>query len=218
MNPRILLKDIGIVVVASFNKEICNPLWLYKHNILSIDDIQSIDNNSTIVSKELVQFRTPIYELICDDSRLQIRSKDVSMSNKLSGIVKSIIACNSARVNAIGINSMLRVAFKNEVDFLRFNHHIAPLDGLNPLSPNALLANITVSDWSEQMGEGVAKKTFEIQRLPNFQDHIPSIQISMNAHYDIMNEGNIADILENAAKVHSDFFCNAHLLFESINE
>lgn len=218
MRPRPLLKDIGIVVVASFNKETCNPLWLYKHNILTIEDIQSIDNNSIIVSKDLVQFKTPVYELICDDSRLQIRSKDVSLSNKLSVIVKSIIDCNSAKVNAIGINSMLRVAFKDEVDFLRFNHHIAPLDGLNPLSPNALLANITVSDWSEQEGEGVARKTFDIQRLPSFQDHIPSIQISMNAHYDVMNEVTIVDILKNAAKVHSDFFGNAQLLFESINE
>lgn len=218
MKPRTLLKDIGIVVVASFNKETCNPIWLYKHNILSIEDIQSINNNSIVVSKDLVQFKTPSYELLCDNSRLQIRSKDVSLSNRLSFIAKSIIECNSVKPTAIGINSMLRVAFMNEVDFLRFNHHIAPLDGLNPLSPNALLADITVSDWSEKEGEGVAKKTFNIQRVSNFQQHEPAIQISLNAHYDIPSVDIVEETLKNAARVHSDFFNNAQLLFESINE
>lgn len=217
MKIRELLKEISIVVLGSINKEECNPLWLAKHNVISVDEVNLIDNSSMVVSNDLVQFRTSRYEVICDGERLQIRSKDVSLSNKLSCVVKGIIDCCGCKVSAIGINAILRVSFLSDVDFLRFNHHVAPLDGLDPLSPNALLSNITVSDWSEKEEDGVPKKTFNIQRIQNFEENKPAVQISMNAHYPLKTEGSIVNLtLDNTANVQSLFFINAKKLFDSI--
>ena len=217
MKTRILIKEISIVVLGSIDKEQCNPLWLAKHNVISEDEMRSIDNNSLVISKDLVQFRTRQLEVLCDGKRLQIRSKDISLSNKLSCIVKGIIDCCGCKVSAIGINAMQRVSFLNDADFLHFNHHIAPLDGLDPLSPNALLSNITVSDWSEKEGDGVPKKTYNIQRIQNFENNSPAVQISMNAHYSMGTDSfTVNNTLDNAANVQSMFFMNTQKLLDSI--
>lgn len=217
MKIRELLREISIVVLGSIDKEQCNPLWLAKHNVISEEEVRSIDNNSLVVSKDLVQFRTRQLEVLCDGERLQIRSKDVSLSNILSGVVKGIIDCCGGKVNAIGINAMLRVSFLKDSDFLLFNHHIAPLDGLYPLSPNALLSNITVSDWSEKEGNGVPKKTFNIQRIPSFDKNCAAVQISMNAHFAIESGSSaVVCTLDDAARIQSEFFKNAQQFLESL--
>ena len=217
MKTRTLVQEISIVVVGAINKEQCNPLWLVKHNVISEDDVRSIDNNSLVISKDLVKFRTQQLEVLCDGERLQLRSKDISLSNKLSCVVKGILDCCGCKASAIGINAMMRISFLNDTDFLRFNHHIAPLDGLSPLSPNALLSNITVSDWSEKEGNGTPKKTFNIQRIRNFENNNAAVQISMNAHYTIETDSLAVDnTLANAANVQSLFFMNAQKLLDSI--
>lgn len=217
MKTKALLKDIGIVVVSDINRETCQPIWMFKHNLLSLDEVQQINDKDTIVSKDLVRFSFGKIELICDNSRLQVRSRDISLSNRLSILVENILKCNNAEVKAIGINSLFRFAILNESDLLIFNHRIAPLNGLSPLTNNGLLSNITVVDWSEQKGNGIPQKSFNIQRVQSWDEKMPAIQISMNAHFTINEEkAYILKSLRDAAAIHSEFFLNSQKLIDNI--
>lgn len=217
MNAKVIYRDISIVIVSKINKETCNPIWMLKHGIITIDELESIDNKNLVISNEHVQFQTSLYELTCTDEKLQIRSKDITKSSRLSDIVLKIVACNNSKVNAIGINASSRFAFPIEPDFLKFCHHVAPLNGLAPLSDNALLLDMTVVDWSGPQGPDTPNKIYNIQRVQNLNNNVPVVQISMNYHHpQIENEEILNRYLLESPQVHNEFFTNTTGLIASI--
>lgn len=217
MNTKVIYRDISIVLVSKINKETCNPIWMLKHGIITLEELQSIDNDKLIISKEHVQFQTSLFELTCTDEKLVIRSKDITLSNRLSDIALKIVACNNTKVNAIGINASSRFAFPYEPDFLKFCHHVAPLDGLAPLSDNALLLDMTVVDWSAPHSLNTPNKIYNIKRVQNLNNNVPVVQISMNYHHpQIDGDEMLESYLLSSPHVHNEFFTNSKGLIISI--
>lgn len=211
-----IYKDIGVVVVAQMNRDFCNPISLYKHQILSLDELQDVHNRRLVIDSEVVQFTFKELELTCLKDRLQIRSKDVSATTRISDIIRNILMCSPAEVKAIGINAISRYAFFNEPDFMRFCHHISPMDAFSPLSDNALFTGLSFRDWSEAPRPDAPVKLFNIQRVSNMGKQ-PVVQIGLNSHLEIKGGKDcVEEYLSKANMIHMSFFEDANKLMASI--
>ena len=214
MNVKVLNRYISIVVVAKIDKKICSPFWLHKNNLISDSEMKSITDDGVSISDNYVRFKTSTFDFLCDPSRLQVQTSDITLSSRIVSLVGDIMSCSKSRVNAIGINAMIQFSFSNGGDFLKFCHHCAPLDGLSPLSDNAVLLDLTLLDWSKEQKPGGIQSIYNIKRLSDMPQNVPMAQISVNNHQPIEdNVELIKVILEEAEEYHLVFFekCEAFI-------
>lgn len=214
MYVKVLNRSISIVVVANIDKKICSPFWLHKNNLISDNEMKFITDDSVSISDSYVTFKTSTFDFLCDPVRMQIQTPDITLSSRIISLVRDILRCSQPRVNAIGVNAMMQISFSNGVDFLKFCHHCAPMNGLSPLSANAIFLDLTLLDWSNEPKQGDMQTFYNLKRILTDSNNAPMAQISVNhhqpvnAHIDVINY-----ILERGENLHMGFFdkCDAFI-------
>lgn len=219
MVVKVLNRNISIVVVASnIDKKTCSPFWLHKNGLISNEEMQSIKEDGVNIDGNVVSFSTSTFDFLCDPFRLQIQSSDITQSSRLVSLVRDVLRCAQPRINAIGINAMMQFSFSNSLEFLKFCHHCAPLDGLSPLSDNAILLDLTLMDWSKEQKAGDLQTIYNIKRLSDSPEKTQMAQISVNNHQPI--DGNMItlnSILRMAEELHFGFFERSDSFIKGIN-
>lgn len=216
MQFRPLYKDISIVSVGNVSRDVCNPLNLCKHSIITLDEINSIDDKEMRVGDDRVSFKTNTFELLCDSNRLQIRTEDITRSDQLSNITLSVLRLSEATPKAIGINASFRFSL-DEVAFLRFCNRCFPLATFSPMADNALLLDLTFMDWNHQPDDGQPNAVYNINRRPDTLNNQKVVQISVNNHLAIRDGMNTATYyLSETSNIHSQFFAKCQQFIKGI--
>ena len=216
MRYRQIYKDISIVTIGCDNRDICNPLNLYKHKVVSHDEIESINDKELRIGADVVSFRTNSFELYCDSSRMQIRTGDCSRSDQISDITLNILRLSEKIPSAIGINATFRFSL-DEPSFLRFCNRCAPMAAFSPLADNALMFDLSFFDWNHPMNNGQPQANFNIKRLPDEIGNQRVIQIATNNHLNVIDGMNaVLCYLAETPKLHSQFFDNCQQFIRDI--
>ena len=204
-------RDISIVSVAEVNKEFCSPFWLYDNKIISDDEMKTIVGQKVKIGERWVSFESKYFDLICDQQRLQVRSDNVEMSNRLAELTGDIVRSSMSAVNAVGINATYRIGFNTPVDFLRFCHHCVKTDGFTPLTPNGIMLDLTFRDWSEQETPETPVHLYNIKAINGENNQEKLLQITLNCHLQTDGDANkVGNYIKNSLQIHRLFFerCN----------
>lgn len=216
MNIRPIYKDISIVSVVSINRDVCNPLNLFKHKFISQDEIESINDKDMRVGSDLVSFRTGVFELYCDEGRMQVRSEDTTRSEQLSDLSLNILRLSETTPRAIGINATFRFVL-DEISFLQFINRCTPMAAFTPMAENALMANLSFLDWNHSDSDDQPMSIFNINRLPDIANNQKVIQITVNNHLDMKDGMNsVMCYLAKTGNFHSEFFVKCLQFLNSI--
>lgn len=216
MRYRQIYKDISIVTIGKINRDICNPLNLYKHKVISQEEMESINDKELRIGADVVSFRTGSFELYCDPSRMQVRTADCSRSDQISDITLNILRLSETVPSAIGINATFRFGL-DEPSFLRFCDRCAPMTAFSPMADNALMFDLSFFDWNHPENNGQPQANFNIKRLPDEIGNQKVIQISTNNHLNITDGMNaVMSYLAETQKLHSQFFDNCQQFISGI--
>lgn len=206
MNFRPIYKDISIVSVANINRDVCNPINLFKHNFINREDIESINDKEMRVGADIVSFKTKAFELYCDGSRMQVRSEDTTRSEQLSDLMLNILRLSETTPKAIGVNATFRFVM-DEISFLQFINRCTPMAAFTPMADNALMANLSFIDWNHPDNDGQPMAVFNINRLPDIATNQKVIQITINNHLEMKDGMNtVMYYLAETGNLHSKFF------------
>lgn len=216
MNIRPLNKDVSIVVISNFDKDICSPLTLYKRNLISEREFKSIDESSVVVTSDMVSFKNSDFDLTLSERRLQIKTDRIDKSDRIAVLMCNIIRTNSCKITAIGINASSRIGFFCNFDIDRFCSVISPNDALRPLVGKSCLTNINLREGADPMRPGKPEKNYTISRSPYFKNRLPSLNISLNCHMTVEDDLDIEEYIMQSTMVQSDFFHNVLALIKSI--
>lgn len=216
MKFRPIYMDISIVTVANITRDFCNPLYLFKHNVIKNDDIESINDKDICISQDVVSFKTRNFDLYCNSVRMQVRSENVSLSSILSDITLNIIRLSQSAPKAVGINATFRFA-TDEPSFRKFCHRCLPNDAFGPMADNALMLDLSFLDRNHALGNGEPDVVYNIKRLPDISKEEKAVQISVNNHCPINNGiEEVAKCLMESAKMHEIFFKKCQEFIKSI--
>ncbi len=216
MNYKQIYKDISVVIVGDVNRDVCNPLNLYKHKVITQEEIASINDGDMHVGKDVVSFRAKTFELYCDSNRMQIRTEDSTRSEQIGDITLNILRLAQSKTNAIGINATFRFCLDN-LSFLKFSHRCSPSDSFIPMADNAILLDYTFIDWNHPMDNGEPAAVYNIKRLQDSINNQKVIQISVNNHKEIMGDFNLTTkYLSETGAYHSIFFEKCHNYLKNI--
>ena len=216
MRYREIYKDISIVVVASVNRNLCNPLNLFKHKVISQAEINSINDKDMRVGADIVSFRADAFELYCDPHRMQVRSEDCTRSDQLSDVTLNILRLSETTPSALGINATFRFGL-DEPNYLQFCNKCAPMTAFSPMADNAVLLDLSFFDWNHPENDGQPTAVYNIKRLSDGLGNQKIIQISVNNHL-IINDGmnTVMHYLTETAKLHAQFFEKSKQFISSI--
>lgn len=205
MTNRQLYRDISIVLLAKIDADICNPLNLFKNNIINNEELASIDEKMRVNSQN-VSFKTSEFELLCDGNRLQLRSENSMMSGRLGEILSNLIRIDNLNVDAIGINATSQVFFDAQ-DYRKLCRHIYPDNAFLPMAGDAMLLDLSFVDWNNPGNELSPRSIYRITRLPNNAEGLGVLQISVNNHLAIKGNKDLsAQYLSQANALHAGFF------------
>lgn len=207
MKYRQIYRDINIVTVGKLNCDTCNPLNLFKHKVISQEEINSINDKNMRVSSDVVSFKTSSFELYCDSQKMQIRTGDCSRSDQLSDVTLNILRLSETTPTAIGINATFRFGL-DEVSFLRFCDKCSPMTAFTPMAENALMFDLSFFDWNHPAeDEKQPQEVYNIKRLSDDIGNQKVVQISVNNHLIIKNGMKmVIDYLSETSKLQSQFF------------
>ncbi len=206
MNFIPIYKDISIVSVVSINRDVCNPINLFKHRFISQDEIESINDKDMRVGSDLVSFRTKAFELYCDGGRMQVRSEDTTRSEQLSDLSLNILRLSETTPKAIGINATFRFSLDTKA-FFDFINRCTPMAAFMPMAENALMANLSFIDWNHNVNDGQPMTVYNINRLPDLTPDQKAIQITVNNHIEMKDGMNsVMYYLAETGNLHSEFF------------
>ena len=206
MRYRPIYKDISIVTVGKVNRDICNPLNLYKHRVISQEELGAINDKDMRVGMDIVSFKTSAFELYCDERRMQVRSEDCSRSDQLSDVTLNILRLSETTPTAIGINATFRFML-DEPSFLMFCNKCSPMAAFEPMADNALLVDLTFLDWNHNVNDGNPMSVYNIKRLPDEVNNQKVIQMSVNNHLEMRDGMNtVMYYLAETTNFHSHFF------------
>jgi len=210
MQYRQLYREISIVVVADMNPEQCNPLLLMKKQVISEGELKKVMGEMR-VSNDVASFKIDgAFEVYCDRKRVQVRTEDVTLSDRLCDFLISLLAVSEAKVNAIGINGTFRFGL-TDIDYLRFSHRCSPNDAFGPLVDNAHLLDMTIADWNHADDGETPQTIYNINRHPNAPNGHPVIQIAVNNHLQINQDKELSTrYLRKSSSLHTTFFEKCH--------
>jgi len=216
MKYRQLYRDISIVVVADMNPEQCNPLYLQKMQVISEAELKNVKGELR-VSSDVASFKIErAFEVYCDRKRLQVRTEDLTLSDRLCDFLISLLVVSNAKVNAIGINGTLRFNL-TDIDYLRFSHRCSPNNAYGPLVDNAMLLDMTIADWNHVENGETPQTIYNITRHPNAANGQPVVQIAVNNHLQINQDKDLSSrYLRQSSMLHTTFFDKCHQFLVSI--
>jgi len=204
MQYKPIYRDISIVVVGDVSRDVCNPLYLFKHKVISQEELSSINDKDMRVGIDIVSFKTSAFELYCDSGRLQIRAEDSSRSDQLSDIVLNILRLSEITPKAIGINATFRFCM-DESSYLKFCDKCSPIAAFTPMTDNALLVDLTFLDWERKRDDG-SMTVYNIKRFPDDINNQRVIQMSVNNHLVIRDLDMVIRYLGETTNLHLLFF------------
>lgn len=216
MQYRQLYREISIVVVAKISPEQCNPLFLQKKQVISEAEVMKVRGGMR-VSSDMASFKIEDgFEVYCDKERVQVRTEDVTLSDRLCDFLTSLIVILDIKVNAIGINGIFRFGLI-DVDLLRFSHRCCPNNAFGPLVDNAMLLDMTIADWNHTENGVTPQTVYNISRQPNDVNGLSVVQIAVNNHLQIkQNKGLAAQYLRQSSNLHTAFFEKCHEFIRSV--
>ena len=217
MQYKQLYRDISIVVVADTNPEKCNPLFLQNKQVISTTELMKV-KDALRVSSDISSFSIEDgFEVYCDKKRIQVRTENITLSDRLCDFLIGFLAIVDAKVNAIGINGTFRFGL-NDIDYLRFSHRCSPNDAFGPLVDNALLLDLNIADWNHADDGVTPQAIYNINRQPHAVNGLSVIQISVNNHLQMIHDKDLsAYYLKRSSSLHGAFFEKCHNFINSIS-
>lgn len=206
MRYREIYRDISIVTVGNVSRDVCNPLNLFKHKVISKEELVSINDKDMRIGADICSFRTNTFELYCDQRRMQVRSEDFTRSDQLSDMTLNVLRLSETTPAAIGINASFRFGVDN-ASFLRFCDKCAPLAAFSPMADNAIMFDLSFFDWNSRESDRHPSVVYNIKRLEDGIGGQKVIQIIVNNHL-VMEDGmnSVMTYLAETSKLHSCFF------------
>lgn len=223
-------QNIGIVVVGNFDPTKLTPKWLYELGIITTEEWNSQDR-SLIVSNPITKFKFGEIEFLSQQNRIQLISKDISLSNHIVNMTMRIIE-NYEQTNyrAVGINAGLIFTFVNSEDSFRFGQHLGQLQAMNTFFGDARLRSVTFENNQQPTAETPKtsiliqseeeteerNKTSNNPQIEAEKETVPICSMQINNHFVVESKNQALQVVSRAEALHNEFKEKAVTFFRSI--
>lgn len=221
--------EISIVVIGVFSPMKMSPKWLFERNILSDEEWKAL-SDEILVSQPASRFKFGDIEFTCLDNRIQVRTSDISKSNRLKRLVFRLFEClDSPKIRAVGINSEWKITFASLKDSMAFARYFSILDSMSDFMGEPRLKKIVFEDFVEANAEN-PRKTISIQPIgeevleikDKKTEEVKETQkntiysLSENNHFVVSDEKELFSVLEKTENFHETFRIKAKKMVENI--
>lgn len=196
-------ESISLVILGSYNPIYIHAKWMYERGIINKGEWDS--HNNDVILPNISRFIIDdVIEFLCDQNRLQIKSLDISHSNRIAKMGNDIInLIKIDNLNALGINADMTFTFQNKDDAYNFGKHFVVLDAWADILKEPRVLGFSIVEQIQPQ-EGEAIRTIMVQSLGE-DNGLPIVNISINNHYNTANKEQIFKFTDKIEKIHSDF-------------
>jgi hypothetical protein len=217
MNIEIRENNIGIVVRGDFSSLKPTPKWLLTKGLLT--QVEFIDQGEdSVITPNEIKFEIGSINFVCDPTRIQMVTTDISLSGKLLRMASDIVTlAGDVELRSVGINAGVLFTFTNLEDTLKFGYHFGMLDNLKPFMKDPRLRSVVFEDNIKANAE-TPKVTIKLASLETItvelpqkdgkvekKDNIPLCALEINNHFAITNKEEALSVLQKAEVYHADF-------------
>lgn len=217
MNIDIRDNNIGIVIRGDFKNERLSPKWLLNKGVISEEEFIS-QSEDCIINQNELRYSIGTMNLVCDPTRVQIISTDISQSGRLSRMMSDIlIASGEVGLRSVGINAGVLFTFTSIKDTIKFGRHFGMLDNLRSFMEEPRLRTVVFEDNLEANADK-PRVTIKLASLENIvielpkkdgtvekQENVPLCTLEINNHFAIDNKEKAIELFKQAEQYHVEF-------------
>ena len=223
-------KNVGIVVVGSFDPTKLTPKWLYELNIISEKEWNGQERN-LLVSSPITKFKFGEIEFLSQPNRIQLISNDISLSNHLVNMAINILNnYPETTYKAVGLNAGLVFTFNNSEDSLRFGRYLGHFNAMKDFFAEPRLKSVTFEN-NQVPTPDTPKTSIQIQAEDNAEERakltnndkevldkelVPVCSMQINNHYVVSNKEEVLNVVVKAEILHGEFWERCFQFFKGI--
>ncbi|OYT90315.1 MAG: hypothetical protein CFE43_18860 [Burkholderiales bacterium PBB3] len=123
--PEVLIEDISIVLVGSFNPAIFHPKWFEHFQLMRSNEVE--DAKVDLVHHDISNFTIDWVNVQVLQDRFFVSIKADAYLKHLKDLVQGTFQhLSHTPVRQMGLNTTLRLKFKSEEDWHCFGHYLVP--------------------------------------------------------------------------------------------
>lgn len=228
MNIDIRENNIGIVVRGDFQSIKTTPKYLLSKGVIMQDEFISQGDDCLVTPNE-IKFNIGVMSVVCDPTRIQITSNDISLSGRLMRMVTDILTlAGDVKLVSLGLNAGVLFTFYNFKDTLRFGQHFGMLDNLKTFMADPRLRTVVYEDNVKANSE-TPKVTIKLAALEAIkvdipqkdgqvktEGDIPLCTLDINNHFVVSKLNDVLPLIQKAEFYHSEFRDKYQQVFRAI--
>lgn len=167
--PEVSDDGIGVVLVGDFNPKIYQPAWFASQNLLRASEAESA--NIELIHPDFTSFSTDVLVMQVTRNRFLLTTKSSAYRSHLKDLVLGTFRLLAhTPLTQMGINTWVRVRFRNDQDWHRFGHFLLPKSPWEGLlaKPGTSFVSVRgarldeLAGWVEVTAEPVRGSTNEV--------------------------------------------------------
>lgn len=228
MNIDIRENNIGIVVRGDFQSIKTTPRFLLSKGVITQDEYISQSDDCLVTPNE-IKYNLGVMNVVCDPTRIQITSNDISLSGRLIRMVIDVLAiAGEVKLVSIGLNAGVLFSFNSFKDTMSFGQYFGMLDNLKPFMADPRLRTVVYEDSIKANAE-TPKVTIKLAALETITVNIPQTDgqvkteggiplctLDINNHFAVCNIDEAIPLIQKAEFYHSGFREKYHQVFKAI--
>lgn len=228
MNIDIRENNIGIVVRGDFIKIKITPKVLLSKGIISQEEFVD-QSDDCVISPSEMKYNLGGIQYVCDPTRIQVTSNDISLSGRLIRLVSGILSIEeNVKLVSVGLNAGVLFTFNNLKDTLTFGQHFGMLGNMKPfmeaprlrtvvyednIKANAVNPKVTIKLTAlETITVEIPQKDGQIKT----EGDIPLCTFDINNHFAVKNHEEALHLIKQAEFYHAAFRDKYSQVFRAI--
>lgn len=200
-------ESISLVVLCNIEPVFVHNRWMLDRGIITHAEFEASKNKPMTVGVNASSFSIgETMTVLCDKSRFQIESTDVTAFQRIMDIcITTIQMSEPSALVALGINSDMDFVFANEEDAFRFGNDFIPLKQWEGYLNTPRVGAFTIQENHEASFEH-PRRAINIQSLgANKDEKVPNVRISVNNHYPLSTIDELKQAIAQAPSQYSAF-------------
>lgn len=228
MNIEIRENNIGIVVRGDFQTIKTTPKFLLSKGVITQDEFISQGDDCLVTPNE-IKYNLGVMSIVCDPTRIQVTSNDISLSGRILRMVSDILTiAGDVKLVSVGLNAGVFFTFNNIKDTLKFGQYFGMLNNLKPFMDDPRLRTVVYEDNVKANAE-TPKVTIKLAALETItvdipqtdgqvksEGDIPLCTLDINNHFAVNNRDEALPLIQQAEFYHSEFRDKYHQIFRAI--
>lgn len=196
-------ESVSLVVLGSFKPIYIHAKWMYERGIINKGEWER--HNNDLIMPNISRFTIDdVLEIVCDEKRLQIKSTDISLSNRIAKLGKDIIdIADIDNVNSLGINADIIFTFTNSDDAYNFGRYFVSLDAWTEVLNEPRVLSFSITEQIKPQ-EGEALRSISVHSVGE-ENNLPIVNMSINNHFNVSEKELLYNILVNTEDFHINF-------------